>query len=112
MIFQNPRESLVPVHTIERQLSLVLRRAARKDTRTARPSGDGVAEYRRLLGALGLRDPERVLKSYPHQLSGGMAQRVFIALVLVSDPDLLIADEPATDWTRLPKLNCFSSSAN
>ena len=96
MIFQNPRESLVPVHTIERQLTLVLKRAARNDTRTARSYGDGAAEFRRLLGALGLRDPERVLKSYPHQLSGGMAQRVFIALVLVSDPDLLIADEPAT----------------
>ena len=107
MIFQNPRESLVPVHTIERQLEMVLKKPAASDGQTSRSYSHGVAEYRRLLGALGLREPERVLKSYPHQLSGGMAQRVFFALVLAGDPDLLIADEPATGLDAATQAQLF-----
>ena len=95
MIFQNPRGSLVPVFTVKRQLEMVLKKAAADGPGSSRID-DGMAEFQRLLRALGLRDTDRVLKSYPHQLSGGMAQRVFFALVLAADPELLIADEPAT----------------
>ena len=96
MVFQNPRGSLVPVYTIKRQLEILLKKATGNDAPPSRRLDDGMAEYRRLLGALGLSEPERVLKSYPHQLSGGMAQRAFFALVLAADPELIIADEPAT----------------
>ncbi|WP_181257304.1 ABC transporter ATP-binding protein [Pseudaminobacter soli (ex Li et al. 2025)] len=90
MISQDPAAALNPVLSIARQMDDVLR-AHRDMPRQARHS-----EAVELLAATGLPDPERVLKSYAHQLSGGMQQRVVIAQALATGADFLIADEPTT----------------
>ena len=90
MIFQDPLSSLNPVVPIGRQVTEVL-------VRHRKLSGaDSRREAARLLDVVGIPDPERRLKEYPHQLSGGMRQRALIAMAVACQPKLLIADEPTT----------------
>ncbi len=90
LVFQEPMAALNPVFTIGDQIleSLLLHRSFSKK--------QAHSEMRRLLESVGIGDVQRRLSSYPHELSGGMLQRIMIAIALAGEPDILIADEPTT----------------
>ena len=90
MIFQEPMTSLNPIHTCGKQIaeSVLLHSNATKK--------EAYARALELLKLCGIPAPEQRMKEYPHQLSGGMRQRIMIAIALACDPELLIADEPTT----------------
>ncbi len=90
MIFQNPGTALNPVFTVDEQMTRVTREhLGLSKKQSSLRAGE-------MLEAVGLADVERVLAAYPHQLSGGMLQRVMIAMALLCQPALIIADEPTT----------------
>ena len=90
MIMQDPKFSLNPVMTIGDQISeaFLLKGPTTK--------AEAWAKSISMLDAVSIRDPERVMRAYPHEMSGGMGQRVMIAMMLMSDPEILIADEPTS----------------
>ncbi len=87
MVVQDPKQGLDPAKTIGAQITEMLRLHGKCKTREAK------ARVQDLLADVHIRDPRRVAESYPHQLSGGMAQRAMLAMILSAEPDLLIADE-------------------
>ena len=90
MVFQEPMTSLNPVLTIGRQLTETM------EQHLDMSHDQAVARAIELLGMVGISDPERRLRQYPHHFSGGMRQRVMIAMALCCEPKLIIADEPTT----------------
>lgn len=90
MVMQDPKYSLNPVMKIGRQLTEGLRLRDKISAKEAHAKAVAALE------AVQIRDPERVMEAWPHELSGGMGQRVMIAMMLIPEPDLLIADEPTS----------------
>jgi peptide/nickel transport system ATP-binding protein len=90
MVMQDPKYSLNPVMTIGEQIIEAYQAHAKASRAEARDKGLAMLE------AVKMRDPQRVFSLYPHEVSGGMGQRAMIAMMLVTDPDLLIADEPTS----------------
>jgi peptide/nickel transport system ATP-binding protein len=90
MVFQDPLSSLHPFYKVGRQLVEAIR--VHRDV----PAADARRRAVELLGLVGIPEPERRVDDYPHEFSGGMRQRAMIAMALVNDPKLLIADEPTT----------------
>ena len=90
MVMQDPKYSLNPVMTVGAQIAEAYRIHARASRSSAR------RKTLEMLEAVRIRHPEQVYDAYPHQVSGGMGQRIMIAMMLIPDPDLLIADEPTS----------------
>ena len=90
MVMQDPKFSLNPVMTVGRQI------AEAYQVHTRASPAEAKRRTLEMLEAVRIRDPERVYGAYPHEVSGGMGQRIMIAMMLIPDPDLLIADEPTS----------------
>jgi peptide/nickel transport system ATP-binding protein len=103
MILQDPKYSLNPVMTVAQQMRETFARQGERSSRNAMR-----ARIIEALAAVHIRDPERVADAYPHELSGGMGQRVMIAMMVFAGPRLLIADEPTSALDVLVSMQVLS----
>ncbi len=106
MIFQEPLAALNPVFCVGHQIKDVMK------SHLKIPSRFAIKRILELFNQVGLKNPERVYKAYPHQLSGGMAQRVMISMALSCNPKLLIADEPTTSLDTLTQNKILNLISN
>ena len=90
MVMQDPKFSLNPVMKVGRQIAEAYR------VHTGATAGEARSRALEMLATVKIRDPERVYRLHPHEVSGGMGQRIMIAMMLIPDPDLMIADEPTS----------------
>ena len=90
MVMQDPKFSLNPVMTIGEQIIAAYRLHSKAS------KADAHAKSLEMLEAVSLRNPERVMRAYPHEMSGGMGQRIMIAMMLIPNPEILLADEPTS----------------
>lgn len=90
MVMQDPKFSLNPVMKVGRQIAEAYR------VHSGASAAEAKAQALKMLEAVRIRDPERVYQAYPHEVSGGMGQRIMIAMMLIPDPEMMIADEPTS----------------
>jgi len=105
-IFQDSRQALNPLMKVGRQITEVLELARQKTTKEQKAKDKELALQ--MLASLGFNEPQQIFNAYPHQLSGGMCQRVMTAIAIINNPQLLLGDEPSSSLDEESQEKCLS----